>query len=72
MILCDTDILVEFYKNTPHIIKELRFIGQERLAISVITQGELYFGALNKTELKKIKYHLGLLTQFPNVNLTCN
>jgi len=61
MILCDTNILIEFYKKTPSIIQELRSIGQESIAISAITQGELYFGALNKQELAAIKRHLSLI-----------
>jgi tRNA(fMet)-specific endonuclease VapC len=61
MILCDTNILVEFYKNNSTIIKELRLIGLNNLAISVITQAELYFGAINKSEFTKIKKHLSLL-----------
>ena len=61
MILCDTNILIEFYKNTADVINELRHIGQDRLAISVITQAELYYGAINKTELGKIKHHLAFL-----------
>ncbi len=65
MILCDTNILVEFYKKTPHILHELKHIGHPHLAISAITQGELYFGALNKAELQKIKQHLAFLHQFP-------
>jgi tRNA(fMet)-specific endonuclease VapC len=65
MILCDTDILIEFYKNTPHILQELRHIGQTNLAISAITQAELYFGAFNKAELKKIQRHLASIYRFP-------
>ena len=65
MILCDTNILIEFYKNNPQIVQELRQIGQSQLAVSPITQAELYFGAFNKAELKKIKQHLSLLSQFP-------
>lgn len=64
MILCDTNILIEFYKNNPQILEELRRIGQNQLAISTVSQAELYFGALNKVELKKIKNHLTILTQF--------
>ena len=64
MILCDTNILIEFYKNNPQITEELRRIGPNRLAISAITQAELYFGALNKAELQRIKRHLALLTGF--------
>ncbi|MCA9927640.1 MAG: hypothetical protein KC419_04155, partial [Anaerolineales bacterium] len=49
----------------PHITRELRLIGQENLAISVITQAELYFGALNKNELSKIKsiFHYFIITR---------
>ncbi len=65
MILCDTNILIEFYKNTPFILEELKLIGQHNLAISAITQGELYFGAFDKAELRKIKRHLALIHQYP-------
>ncbi len=65
MILCDTNILIEFYKNNPQIVQMLRKIGQERLAISVVTQAELYYGAFNKAELLKIKNHLSLLQCYP-------
>ena len=63
MILCDTNILIEFYKNNPAVVQELREIGPDQLAVSAITQAELYFGALNKEELKQIKQHLSLLWQ---------
>ena len=65
MILCDTNILIEFYKNRPQITQELRQIGQDQLAISVVTQAELYYGALNAAELQKIKQHLRLLHRLP-------
>ncbi len=65
MILCDTNILIEFYKNNRRVVQELHQIGQGQLAVSCITKAELYFGALNKAELQKIKQHLSLLHQFP-------
>ena len=65
MILCDTNILVEFYKNNPEVIQELHYLGQAQIAISVITQAELYFGAINKVELNRIKKHLTLINTFP-------
>ncbi len=65
MILCDTNILIEFYKSTPHILQEFRHLGYHHLAISVITQGELYFGAIDKAELRKITQHLSFLVNFP-------
>ena len=65
MILCDTNILIEFYKNNTAIIQELRQIGSQNLAISVITRAELYYGAINKNELKRIQKHLDLLQNIP-------
>jgi len=65
MILCDTNILIDFYKNKPSIIDEFHRIGHHNLAISSITQAELYFGALNKKELEKIRTHLSLLHPIP-------
>jgi len=58
MILIDTNIIIEFYKNNALVIEELRTIRINNLAISVITQAELYYGAFNKSELLKIKKHL--------------
>jgi len=48
MILCDTDILIEFYKNNPHIFDELRYIQPHNLAISVITQAPIVFWGLEQ------------------------
>lgn len=64
MILCDTNILIEFYKNNPQINQIFRTVGKNNLAISVVTEAELYFGALNKAELQMIKQHLSSLHRF--------
>lgn len=58
MILCDTDIFIEALKNNPDAIKALRGIGFKNIALSSITVMELYFGAINKRELNKIKSRL--------------
>ncbi len=68
MIVCDTNILIEFYKKTPNIVQELHAIGYQHVAISAITQAELYFGARDKAELRKITTHLSLLTVLPVTN----
>ncbi len=65
MILCDTNIIIEFYKNNSQVISELSFLGINQLAISSITQAELYYGAINNVELRKIKNHLKLLHILP-------
>lgn len=63
MILCDTNILIEFYKDNEEVISALQEIGLAELAVSVITVGELYFGARDRRELLKIKKHLAGLSQ---------
>lgn len=55
LIICDTNILIELYKNNQNIISNLQKIGEENIAISSVTAGELIFGALNKKELNTIK-----------------
>lgn len=65
MILCDTNILIEFYKGNENITAILKAVGLPNLAVSVITAGELYYGARDKHELKKIQNHLALLKQIP-------
>ena len=58
MILCDTDIFIEAFKNNTLATGLLRRIGFQNIALSAITLMELYFGALNKRELLKIKSRL--------------
>ena len=58
MILCDTDIFIEAFKNNTLATGSLRRIGFQNIALSAITLMELYFGALNKRELAKIKSRL--------------
>ncbi len=65
MILLDTNILIELYRNNPDVIEALRQIGVSDLAVSIVTVAELYFGARDKGELARIKAHLALLHQIP-------
>ena len=55
MILCDTNIIIELLKGNKETIRIIEKIGLNNISISSITEMELYFGALNKTELIKIK-----------------
>lgn len=61
MILCDTNVIIETLKGDEKTIKIIESIGLENIAISSVTVMELYFGALNKRELNKIKKHLKAL-----------
>ena len=65
MILCDTNVLIEFYKDNAVIIDAFRQIGFDEISISVITQAELYHGALNAKELEAIRKHLSLISIVP-------
>jgi len=65
MILCDTNILIEFYKDNADVKALIKSIGVSNLAVSVVTVGELYCGARDKRELSKIRKHLALLKQVP-------
>lgn len=72
MILCDTDVIIEFYRNNLTIISELRTIGQQNIAVNTITAGELIFGALNKKELSQIRKDLNNLSVIDIDKKTCN
>lgn len=58
MVLCDTNIIIELFKGNKETISIVERIGINNISISSITEMELYFGALNKTELNKIKKSL--------------
>ena len=60
MILCDTNILIEFYKANPTVIQTLQRMGSVNIAVSVITKAELFYGARDKQELAKIERHLSV------------
>lgn len=58
MILLDTNILIEVFKGNAAIIDSVSNAGPENLSLSSITVMELYYGALNKLELQRIRKHL--------------
>lgn len=62
IVLCDTNILIEVYRNNLTIIENLQRIGQSNLAVSDVTSAELFYGARNKTELRAIRKDLNNLT----------
>ena len=55
MILCDTNIFIEAFKNNPSATEMLRRIGFQNISLSAVTLMELYFGAFDKQELARIK-----------------
>ena len=70
-VICDTNILIEYFKNNPSVSAELKTIGEHNIYLCSVTVGELYFGALNKTEREKIKKRISLTTVIPlNENIS--
>ncbi len=66
MILIDTNILIQILKGDQTTIEKVEgFSGQ--VSISSISAMELYYGALNKAEVKKIGRFISL---FKTVHLT--
>ena len=63
MLLCDTNILIEFYKGNPDVVSELQRVGLSDLAVSVITNGELLYDARDKNDLARLQKHLSRLNQ---------
>ena len=54
MILLDTNILIEVFKNNKKIIEFLNSL-EDNFVISSITQMELFYGAFNKAEIKRLE-----------------
>ena len=55
MVLCDTNIFIHAFNGKRTTIEQLREIGLDQVAISVITLMELYQGMGNKAELAQMK-----------------
>lgn len=65
MILCDTDVIIEFYKDNTLVANKLHQITVEKIAISSVTAAELIYGSLNKSELIKICKDIDSLNVIP-------
>ncbi|MEO0041998.1 MAG: hypothetical protein RL329_1446 [Bacteroidota bacterium] len=48
IILCDTNIFIGYFHGEENIIKELDYLTFDRLAISVISVAEIYYGMRKK------------------------
>lgn len=60
-IVLDTNVLIEILKNNHQTIKQVESLSPP-LSISIISAMELLYGALNKSELKKLQQFLSLFT----------
>ena len=71
MILVDTNIFIEYYKNNPLICEILEHIYPQEIVISDVVCAELYFGARNRQELANIisnMENLTVLTILPKIS----
>ena len=65
-VILDTNILIEILKGDAPTIQKVESFGCE-LCISSITAMELYYGARNKAEVKKLEKFISLFTLiYPN------
>ncbi len=62
-LILDTNILIEILKNNKETIKEVEKYNIHY--ISEVTKMELFYGALNKAELKKLKRFVELFEIIP-------
>lgn len=44
LILCDSNILFDYFRGIPTMLRELNDLGFERLSISVFSEAEMYAG----------------------------
>ena len=59
MIVLDTNVLIEIFKDNQSTLEKVHSFNYP-LAISSITVMELFYGALNKTEVKKLEKFVAL------------
>ena len=62
MLLCDTNIFIEIFRDNPVICDEIEKIGQNNIVVSDIILGELFYGAINKAELKMMRNDLSQIS----------
>ena len=65
MLLCDTNILIDVYRENYAVIDTIKQIGQSNIVVSDVTCAELLYGARNKAELKIFRKDLDTLTVLP-------
>jgi len=59
-ILCDTDVMIEYLKGNETTKRYFDKLEDKNIVLSAITLMELLYGALNKSEIKKIKRALSV------------
>jgi tRNA(fMet)-specific endonuclease VapC len=65
--LLDTDTCIYWLNGEPAVKERLLAVGWEQVAISVITQAELYYGAYNSTRVEGNLARIDTLVQYLEV-----
>jgi len=65
IVVCDTNIIIEALKQNEAVVGEIKKIGINNIAISVLTIAELLFGARDKKEYNKIKKYIDYIRIIP-------
>lgn len=65
IILCDTDVLINYLKGDEKTKKAFALIGMDNIAFSIITCAEIYKGASSKVEFELLKRTLEKYTIYP-------
>lgn len=58
IMLCGTDVFIDFFHEDERIIKELDHLTFDRLALTAVSVGEIYFG-MRKRETNKTRALIG-------------
>lgn len=69
IVLCDTDVIIEYFNNNTSLLLFLDGLGIEKLIISSITRAEVQQGARDKSHLAKINR---VLNKFPTLDIDDN
>ncbi len=62
VIICDTNVIIECLKGNQQTLAMLAEIQIQHIALSSISVMELYFGAINKQELKYLKQRINVFS----------
>jgi tRNA(fMet)-specific endonuclease VapC len=55
LILCDSGVLIEYFRGNQNVLDELDFLGFSRLLISSVTAAEIYFGMKKREKRKTVE-----------------
>ncbi|PHK17988.1 hypothetical protein VF13_37030 [Nostoc linckia z16] len=58
IILCDSNVLFDYFRGVPVMVQELDELGFDRLFLSVISEAEMYVGMKRSAKRSKLSTSL--------------